>query len=136
MDAGLRTVTTTPVPLFAYGTLRPGEALEGWLARAVHHHEPGTLVGHDLLAPPGGSYPYLVASRLRDAVVHGDVLYVDPTAEAFADTVVMELNAGYVIKAVPVTLASGRREKALTFLCLDPSPRWRRIPSGDWTARS
>lgn len=120
------------MPLFAYGTLRPGQPLEGWLSDATAYHEPATVQNYALLLPDHGWYPYMVERSGEQ--VRGDVLWIsDP--DALARTIVMEVSAGYDLTSVPAMTAAGDLVHAYAFRWLTPDPSWRAIPGGDWTSR-
>ena len=64
------------LPVFVYGTLRPGRGNYGWaLSGRTVNEEPATLAGAVMHHGPG--FPYVVTG---DGVVVGDLIEVDPAA--------------------------------------------------------
>jgi len=120
-----------PVPLFAYGTLRPGEALEG-IVRPLSHEE-GKVYGFALRAYSQGAYPWMV--RAKDGCVIGDLLWLDPDLRLL-ETVRMEMRAGYEVQVVNVyTDSMTEPVPALAFVAGFVPFGARKIASGDWKDR-
>lgn len=121
-------------PLFAYGTLRPGEALSNIIN--VEATAEATVHGAALYTWPYGQFPYMVVGdAARGFSVHGDLLWVRRD-EALTRTVAMELNAGYELSVVNVyTSALEEYVPAISFTLRQPPPMTGRIESGDWKRR-
>lgn len=126
------------LPVFVYGTLRPGGAAFGRFAASMRKVEPARLDGADLYDL--GPYPMAVAGA---GVVWGEVLHLNPLVYHFT-LHALDRYEGYhpptdgglfVRRAVQVTLASGERSAAWTYLGqpeqVEGMPR---VPGGDWLA--
>jgi gamma-glutamylcyclotransferase (GGCT)/AIG2-like uncharacterized protein YtfP len=117
------------VPLFVYGTLRPGGRLHNWIESAVIDSEPATVTGYTLFNL-GGHFPLMVPERGR--VVHGDILWVDRSNPMLHETVAMELATGYsmdMVEAeamVPIPV--------LAFIWQGGVNGLAPVPSNDWNA--
>ena len=121
--------------LATYGTLRRGEALDGWFADPTHFHREaatGTIDG-SLYYHPYGEYPVVVLGTGERTIVE----IVSPRTvaglERFEDCLDMEENAGYEVVLVDVDV-DGETIEAL--VCAWPhSHRGARIATNDWTHR-
>ena len=121
----------TEVALFAYGTLRPGEAL----SRLVDTVEycPGKVYGYGLYAVPQASYPHMAYDKHNVTV--GDLLWVMPNS-ALMETVRMEMRAGYRVERVNVYTPDMEEPiPALTFTWPSPPFGAALLPGGDWRNR-
>lgn len=118
-----------PIPLFVYGTLRPGGALhrhwlEGFGTRRATAH------GYALMARDNLGYPYMVHDSKRRVV--GDVTYID-SVHLFVRLAQMELRVGYDLHVAPVHVVDEEEaEYAFTFIYPRLERGLRVIESGDW----
>jgi gamma-glutamylcyclotransferase (GGCT)/AIG2-like uncharacterized protein YtfP len=92
------------IPLFVYGTLRPGFRLWSLIAPAVCVAEPAFAAGA-LYHLPGRSdrdpvYP--LADFHQEGWISGDVLWVDPTMKEYEYVEEMELSSGYTKAVIPI----------------------------------
>ena len=138
MDAGR-------LPVFVYGTLRPGEANHGLLRGRTSARTPAVLAGALLYQGPG--YPYAVDDP-DGGEIHGEL--VDPLPEAY-EAVLADLDRleeyvpgapGNLYERVvrEVRTASGRRRPAWVYLAAAPTASVLRangvpILGGDWSRR-
>ena len=84
------------VPIFLYGSLRPGHALWRNIEPAVFGKVSANLPGYNLHYHRCGAYPVMVADPERlGTVVIGTLAYMDEDHPAVQATVMMELMAGY-----------------------------------------
>ena len=111
----MNAVTLPPpaVPLFVYGSLRPGMALWEAISEHVIESRPATLRGR-LFWDAGGEWPVLV---LDDAagLVHGELLRLGPGDAVNRVIVDEELLYGYDACWRPVTTDAGE-ERALVLV--------------------
>lgn len=121
----------TLVPVFAYGTLRPGEALHGFVD--VMRSEPATAYGYSLWAAPGGHYPWM--TRGHGGQVSGDLIWCDANM-ALVEIARMEMRSGYDAALINVyTDTISEPVPALAFVAHAVPYSAQRINSGDWRAR-
>ena len=116
----------------AYGTLREGEALHGWIAGDII--EPlgkATVKRHKLFyASNHFNFPYLVETGEGEDKAVGEV-YVLPVNDQILDMLRMEQGAGYDITMVDAELENGETLEVVA--CL-----WNRgrhgdaVPNNDW----
>lgn len=85
------------VPLFAYGTLRPGYALNGWIEDITVEVEHATVDGFALTIPEGGWYPKMVPERGQ--MTTGEIAWVREGSQ-LARLIEMEMRAGYDLELV------------------------------------
>lgn len=124
------------LPVFVYGTLRPGGAAFARFAAAVRKVEPARLDGADLYDL--GPYPMATSGAGR---VWGEVLHLNPLVYHFT-LHALDRYEGYhaptdgglfLRRPVEATLASGEKVTAWTYLGrpeqVEGAPR---IPNGDW----
>jgi gamma-glutamylcyclotransferase (GGCT)/AIG2-like uncharacterized protein YtfP len=126
--------------LFVYGTLREGGTLSSWLGGYRSTARTATATGK-LYEHPRGDYPVMKLSSVdedgKDVVV-GEVITVpddDPAGlDELYQLLMMEQNAGYVPKTIPVLQDDGENVKA--WVCAWPLTErtGRRIKHGDWIA--
>lgn len=113
-------MTTAPIKLFVYGTLRPGRSNHQRIARHVLRSQPGSVRGVLLDL---GAYPALVPG---DGIVRGDLLLIDESGLLFCDAI-----EGYapgrdrsrclfVRTMTSVQLEDGDEDKAWVFEFADP----------------
>lgn len=123
-------------PVFAYGTLRPGEGLDYLLAGDTLRVEPATLSGHRMYASDVYGYPRVVRTD-SDETVTGEVLWVR-VGDMLRWTLEMEERSGYDIVIVNAHTAN-EAELLPVILCMtgEPAPggHWVHVPSGDWKDR-
>lgn len=120
------------IPMFVYGTLRPGGALhDSWIADAVIDSEPATATGYALRN--AGPFPLMVPTG--GEVVYGDILWVDRTNRQVMDTIYMELQTGYDMEVVEVE-GDGVNIPipALAFVWNNGTAGLPRVPQNDWIA--
>jgi gamma-glutamylcyclotransferase (GGCT)/AIG2-like uncharacterized protein YtfP len=119
----------TPVAVFAYGTLRPGEGNSRWLQ--IESHTPGCVYGYGLYARPNGHYPWMVETQYTET--KGDLIWVEPGG-SLLDIINMELRAGYEARIVRVyTETMDEPIPAIAFI-YPPVPFGAdQVTSGDWT---
>lgn len=72
----LPTMQASPLPVFAYGTLRPGHSRWPFIEHLVEAHEPGTIHGHRI--DTGHGFPGLLLDDPEGDRVEGDVLHLIP----------------------------------------------------------
>lgn len=117
------------VPLFVYGSLRPGMALWGAIEKHVVDARPATVAGR-LHWHEGGEWPLLLtggAGRVR-----GDLLRLRPSDEVNRVIVDEELLYGYDARWLTVTIDSGEVE-ALVLVWPRETELGSRIAAGDFT---
>ncbi|KIF02376.1 hypothetical protein PL81_30300 [Streptomyces sp. RSD-27] len=134
------------MPLFVYGTLRPGEVNHDLFLRGrTAAEEPARLPGAVLYAGPG--YPYAV--ERAGSVIAGAL--ITPAAEAYAELLdaldLLEEYAGpdcpgnvYDRVARDAVRPDGSRVRAWVYLAAAPLARrlarsGTEIPGGDWLRR-
>jgi gamma-glutamylcyclotransferase (GGCT)/AIG2-like uncharacterized protein YtfP len=124
------------VPLFVYGTLRPGGALyDRWIGPAVVDSERATVAGHRLVTWRGGSFPLMVEGAA--ALTTGTLLWCDRRHPAFVRTLRMEMNAGYTLSMVQSEVESVTGDlPALSFTWDRPVFDAVPVPFNDWFATS
>lgn len=118
------------VPLFVYGSLRPGMALWEAISEHVIESRPATLCGR-LFWDSGGEWPVLV---LDDAagLVHGELLSLRPGDAVNRVIVDEELLYGYDARWLPVVTDAGEQE-ALVLVWNRPDGLGPEIAHGDFT---
>lgn len=117
------------VPLFVYGSLRPGMAL--WSAIEVHveHARPASVAGR-LHWHIGGEWPLLVGGG--SGRVRGDLLALRPGNDVNRVIVDEELRYGYDARWAPVLTDDGEEVEALVLLWPRESEVGPPIPDGDF----
>jgi gamma-glutamylcyclotransferase (GGCT)/AIG2-like uncharacterized protein YtfP len=100
------TFPQSTVPLFVYGSLRPGMALWGAISAHVVDSTPATVRGR-LLWHVGMEWPLLVLADEGHDVVHGDLLSLVPGDEVNRVIVDEELRYGYDARWLPVRTDAG-----------------------------
>ena len=120
------------VPLFVYGSLRPGMAL--WPAIRDHVREcaPATLRGR-LLWHSGGEWPLLVCDPDDVGVVRGELLLLEPGDAVNRVIVDEELLYGYDARWLPVTTDAGTVD-ALVLVWSRTDERGPEIAGGDYAS--
>ncbi|MFZ5852272.1 MAG: gamma-glutamylcyclotransferase family protein [Actinomycetota bacterium] len=119
------------VPVFVYGTLRPGERLHHLLAADVEGWLPDVAVADHALhfERSFGVYPVMVPAP--GATTRGDLLVVRDGWH-LRRVVAMETGSGYTAEVLPV-LTGDRPVKALCFVYSGTPGR--PVPGGDWRRR-
>ncbi|MET8678530.1 gamma-glutamylcyclotransferase family protein [Streptomyces sp. NPDC004647] len=134
------------LPVFVYGTLRPGQAYhDRFLGGRIAGEEPGRMRGAVLYEGPG--YPYAVADA--DGVIHGELITL---ASAHYDILLASLDELeehapgdpdnlYERVTREVLLAGGRTARAWVYLAAEQVARRLRasgtaVPGGDWPSGS
>jgi gamma-glutamylcyclotransferase (GGCT)/AIG2-like uncharacterized protein YtfP len=127
------------IPMFVYGTLRRGGALELVYFDDDVRRERAILPGYRLyFAPHTNQYPVAVPNLGDDqGEIVGELIYAEHRAVALA--LQMEINAGYVATRVEPVVEQGAghfRVGVPAVAAIWPSRRvGRRIGSGDWQQR-
>lgn len=122
-----------PVPLFVYGTLRPGGRLHAsWIGPDVETSTPAQAYGYSLRMHASIPYPFMVKDDLDTTV--GDLLWIRPRSVRLVETAVMEMNAGYDAAIIEVEDANGIEVPSLAFVWPDQSMKMHRVPNGDFFA--
>ena len=126
-----------PVPMFVYGTLRPGMALSHYLAGVTVKQEPAVARGYHLLRYPMYGYPHMV--KRKGGVVRGDLLWVEPSPNL--DWVVgMETRAGYDATMIEVEVPGvAITHSALSFVyhvSEAEQSKMMNVPDNDWSSVS
>lgn len=121
------------VPVFVYGTLRPGGALyRHWLEGVVVEHHHGTAPGYGLWCANTHSYPMLCPTP--GATAQGDILWVKRGPQ-LNRTVAMECNAGYTLTTIDVACDKLiLPTPAVTFLWERSTRGLHPVPFNDWNA--
>ncbi|WP_404434062.1 gamma-glutamylcyclotransferase [Microbacterium lacus] len=122
------TFPTESIPLFVYGSLRPGMALWPEIRDHVITAEPATAQGR-LVWHSGGEWPLLLDGN---DLVQGDLVHLHPGAAPNAVLVDEELRFGYDARWIPVTLRDGTQVDALVFIWPRDSEVGAPIAGGDY----
>lgn len=142
-------MTHPQLPVFVYGTLRPGQGnYRHLLADHAIMDRPAQVHGYALY---GAGIPYAVPER--DSVIHGSVVWIDPAAYA-ATLLDLDHLEGYrldrptqshyvrvqrIATSPTAPSAAGSRNATHQVWMYEAGPRFnrdsfRRIESGDWVA--
>lgn len=140
-------MTDRHLPVFVYGTLRPGQGnYRRLLAEHALEDRPAQVRGYALY---GAGIPYAVLER--DSVIHGSVVWIDTAAYA-ATLLDLDHLEGYRpaqshyvrVQRAATSLTSppreaGPREASHQVFMYEAGPRFRRenfprIDGGDWVA--
>ncbi len=121
------------VPVFAYGTLKPGEKMFRHISHTVRDILPATIRG-TLYETPFG-YPLLVnPGRAEDPVISGVLLV--PLEEQYEEMLriidVIEGEGGFEKGEMEVTLDSGNTLTALVYYYREAPPYARPFCGTDW----
>lgn len=126
------------LPIFVYGTLRPGMVNHArFLAGAIDCILPATVPGQ-LYLVEAGNYPYLVPGR---GTVFGEVIHL--TADRYAETMqrIDRLeeydpsepgNSVYIRRKAEATLTNGEKREAWTYFWNLEETVGRCLASGDF----
>jgi gamma-glutamylcyclotransferase (GGCT)/AIG2-like uncharacterized protein YtfP len=121
------------VPVFVYGTLKPGEKMFRHISHTVRDAVPATIPGCLYDTPFG--YPLLVNPGLADASAISGVVLL-PLEEQYEEMMriidVIEGEAGFEKGEMEVTLESGNRLTAIVYFYREPPPYARPFYSTDW----
>ncbi len=121
-----------PIPVFTYGTLRPGQ-YNARMARGCALDSPApetvTVDGYALYANGSATYPYLFA---QEGATTTGTLYMMAPNHHFMRIHQMEVGAGYDTVYVDAKLPDGRTVKALAWVMTRKEYLGARIESGDW----
>lgn len=120
------------VPMFVYGTLRPGGRLhDWWIKDAVVDTEPAVVTGFSL-RDLAGAYPLMV--REVGQITHGDILWLDRNHPYVYDTIQMELETGYTLDMIEADVNAAVPIPVLAFIWTGDGGGLPRVPSNDWIA--
>ena len=115
------------VPMFVYGTLRPG-SYNAWYASDRVDRD-CTVNGRIYFVSREGGYP--VAKLDEEGTIHGDVIWLEDDSDDYAAICAMEEGAGYTSRWVEVVDSEGQSYEAWAWhYDYEPGGRW--IESGDW----
>lgn len=118
------------VPLFVYGSLRPGMSLWPEISDAVADARPGSVPGR-LHWHAGGQWPLLLPG---EGTVRGELLRLRPGAAANRVIVDEELRYGYDLRWVEVALDEGAREQGVVLVWPHRTEIGAAIRGGDYAA--
>ncbi len=121
----------TTVPLFVYGSLRPGMALWPMLRDHVVRSEPASVRGR-LFWHSSMEYPVLTIGTGADASCHGELLLLRPGDEVNRVIVDEELLYGYDARWVRVRTRTGL-EEAVVLVWNRDTDLGPEIVGGDYT---
>ena len=119
------------VPLFVYGSLRPGMALWSAIASFVDGSRPARIAGR-LHWHEGGEWPLLLPGGTDQ--VRGDLLFLRPGDEVNRVIVDEELLYGYDARWMPVATDDGEQIAALVMVWPRGTELGPAIPGGDFAA--
>lgn len=115
------------IPLFVYGSLRPGMALWPEIRDHVIDSQPATVRGR-LVWHEGMEWPLLLDG---DGIVQGELLQLSPGHTANRVIVDEEIRYGYDARWMPVITAEGESE-ALVLLWMRGTGLGPEITGGDY----
>lgn len=121
------------IPVFVYGTLKPGEKMFRHISHTVRDTLPATITGQLYDTPFG--YPLLVKpGGLEDPVVNGVLLI--PLEEQYEEMVriidVIEGEAGFDKGEMEVALESGQTVTAIVYYYREAPPFAHPFCGSDW----
>jgi len=121
------------VPVFVYGTLKPGEKMFRHISHTVRDAWPATITGRLYDTPFG--YPLLVEpGSLEGPVVNGVLLI--PLEDQYEEMVriidVIEGEAGFEKGEMEVVLESGQKVAAIIYYYREAPPYARPFCGSDW----
>jgi gamma-glutamylcyclotransferase (GGCT)/AIG2-like uncharacterized protein YtfP len=121
------------LPVFVYGTLKPGEKLYHHISHTVKEVIPASIQGRLYDTPFG--YPLLVEPGAEGAPSVNGVLLV--AVEGLYEEMVriidvIEGEAGFEKGVLEVTLEEGSRVQAIVYFYRDPPPYARPFFGGEW----
>lgn len=120
------------MPLFVYGTLRPGQKLSRLIEDATAFSIPARAIGNLYHVPYGTDEKpvYPVAFFGEEGWIYGDILFVDPDSEEFRYVHHMETSSGYRAEEVLVLADNGYPYQATAYEYT--LARGALIESGNW----
>lgn len=119
------------MPLFVYGTLRPGERLWPYVDKFVDRHERATADGLALFMYDAYAFPY--AAREPGSGIAGDLLWLNDADACLAVTDRVEGHPHhYRRQLVTVQVDGGASVDAWTYLFEQCTDDMVKIPGGDW----
>jgi gamma-glutamylcyclotransferase (GGCT)/AIG2-like uncharacterized protein YtfP len=121
------------IPVFAYGTLKPGEKMFRHISHTVREAIPASIPGKLYDTPFG--YPLLVGPGAEcETLVNGMLLV--PMEGLYEEMIriidVIEGEAGFEKGAMEVVLETGQRVTALIYYYREPPPYARPFYGTDW----
>lgn len=130
------------VDLFAYGSIQPGAWNWPLLETAVDQEacRVGYARGDIRFVDPGAGAAYPVAWFAEGheftlaPAIWGTVMPVLASSRGWTATVAMELNSGYFLKTITVTLPDKTVKQCLAFEFRYDKAGRTRVPDGDWLA--
>lgn len=128
---GRVTFPPATVPLFVYGSLRPGMALWEAIAPHVDESRPASVAGR-LHWHEGGEWPLLLTGGTDR--VHGELLSLRPGDEVNRVIVDEELLYGYDARWLPVATDDGEEHEALVLVWPRETELGPRIAGDDFSA--
>lgn len=116
---------------FAYGTLRQGEGNHGWIEEEIisEHGEASTRFARLHYGRNHRGYPYLIATDNPNDVTTGEV-YTLPLNDQVMAMLQMEVNAGYTLGDIEVTLAD--ESNVMAVACLWEGIVGEQVPDNNW----
>jgi gamma-glutamylcyclotransferase (GGCT)/AIG2-like uncharacterized protein YtfP len=121
------------IPIFVYGTLKPGEKMFRHISHTVREIVPATVRGRLYETPFG--YPLLVEADPGDEPIVSGVLLL-PLEGQYEEMVriidVIEGEAGFEKGEIEATLESGRKVAAIVYFYREAPPYARPFPGTDW----
>jgi gamma-glutamylcyclotransferase (GGCT)/AIG2-like uncharacterized protein YtfP len=138
MSSGVR-----QLPVFVYGTLRPGEKYYGrYLAGRTQQEIPATASGRLYFVAADGGYPYL---EKGEGSVRGELVFLKP--EGYAETLRRldeleeynpqdEAHSLYLRRPATVALADGSQVTAWVYYWNGAAGLGARIDGGDYRRRA
>ncbi|MBN2028599.1 MAG: gamma-glutamylcyclotransferase [Actinobacteria bacterium] len=121
------------IPVFVYGTLKPGEKMFRHISHTVRDTLPATITGRLYDTPFG--YPLLVEPGGLDEPVINGVLLIpqeDQYEEMLRIIDVIESEAGFEKGEMEVALESGQRVTAIVYFYREAPPYARPFCGSDW----
>lgn len=121
------------LPVFVYGTLKPGERLYHHIGYAVRDAVPATIPGRLFDTPFG--YPILVDPWGEGCpLINGVLLYAleDLYEEMMRTIDVIEGEAGFVKGVMEVQLPGGEKVEAFVYYYSEPPPYARPFWGTEW----
>jgi len=121
------------IPVFAYGTLKPGEKMFRHISHTVKNAVPATIPGRLFETPFG--YPLLVRTgKDEEALVNGVLLI--PLQDEYEEMIriidVIEGEAGFEKEEMEVTLESGQRLAAIVYFYREAPAYAHPLYGSDW----
>jgi len=121
------------IPVFVYGTLKPGEKMFRHISHTVQDTLPATITGRLYDTPFG--YPLLIEpGGLEEPIVNGVLLISmeDQYEEMLRIIDVIEGEAGFEKGEMEVALESGQKVTALIYFYREAPPYARPFHGSEW----